>query len=41
MNIKTDSRLIKEALENGCKTAADLAHYLKIRAMATRAYRTI
>ncbi len=30
MNIKTDKKLIREALESGCTTAAQLAHYLKM-----------
>jgi len=39
MNITTNRNLLKEAIDNGCKTAAELAHYLKVRTMAARAYR--
>ena len=31
MNVQIDKKLLKEAINNGCKTAAELAHYLKIR----------
>jgi len=41
MNIKTDKKLIQEALENGCTTAAELAHYLKVHALVARAWHRI
>jgi len=41
MNIKTDKKLIREALESGCTTAAQLAHFIKIHALVARAYRSV
>jgi len=41
MNIKTDKNLLKAAIDNGCKTAAELAHYIRIHLMMTRTYRQI
>jgi len=38
MNIKTDKKLIHAALESGCTTAAQLAHFLRIHALIARAY---
>jgi len=31
MNAKTNKRVLNEAINNGCKTVAELALYLKIR----------
>jgi len=31
MNIKTSRKLLDEAINSGCKTAAELALFLKIR----------
>ncbi len=39
MNIKTDKKLLEEAIAQGCTTAAELARYLKVREMATRSFR--
>jgi hypothetical protein len=41
MNIKTDKKLIQEALKSGCTTAAQLAHYLKVHALIARTYQSI
>ena len=41
MNIKTDKKIIQEAVANGCTTAAELAHYLKVHALIARAYRRV
>jgi hypothetical protein len=41
MNIKTDKKLIIEAIAQGCVTAADLAHYLKVRALIARGFHRI
>ena len=41
MNIKTDRKLIQEALANGCTTAAELAHYLKVHTLILRTYRSV
>jgi hypothetical protein len=41
MNIKTDKAILNEAISNGCKTAADLAHYIKVRTLATQTFRRI
>jgi hypothetical protein len=41
MNIKTDKGIFNEAVENGCKTIADLAHYLKVRALAAQTFHRI
>jgi len=39
MNIKTDKKLLEEAIAQGCTTAAELARYLKVREMAARSFR--
>jgi len=31
MDVKTDKKMLKEAINSGCKTAAELALYLKRR----------
>jgi len=31
MNVQIDKKLLNEAINSGCKTAAELAHYLKMR----------
>jgi len=31
MNVKTNKKLLNDAINSGCKTAAELALYLKIR----------
>ena len=31
MNVKTSKKLLDEAINSGCKTAAELALYLKMR----------
>jgi len=31
MELKTDKRILKEAILSGCKTVAELAFYLKMR----------
>jgi len=36
MNIKTDKKVIEEALAHGCTTAAELARYIKRHAHALR-----
>ena len=41
MNIKTDKKVLKAAIENGCKTAAELAHYIRLHLMIARTYRPI
>ncbi len=41
MNIRTDKKLIEKAIENGCKTAAQLAHFLKVQTMVAHSYRSI
>jgi hypothetical protein len=41
MNIKTDKAILKEAINNGCKTASDLAHYIKVRTLAAQSFRRI
>ncbi len=38
MNIKTNKNLLKEAIESGCKTAAQLAHFIKVRNMIQESY---
>ncbi len=40
MNIKTNRALLKEAINSGCQTVAQLAHFLRIRAMLESGYRT-
>jgi len=41
MNIKTDKNLLKAAIDNGCQTAAELAHYIRVHLMMTRTYQQI
>ncbi len=41
MNIKTDKKLIQKAIENGCKTAAQLAHYIKVQTLIAQSYKSI
>jgi len=41
MNIKTDKKLIQDAVANGCITAAELAHYLKVHALIARTFRSV
>jgi bacterioferritin-associated ferredoxin len=41
MNIKTDKKLIRRAIENGCKTAAQLAHFLKVQTLVVQTYKSI
>jgi bacterioferritin-associated ferredoxin len=41
MNIKTDKKLIREAIASGCTTAAELAHYLKVRALIAHSFHSI
>ena len=31
MDVKTDKKILKEAINEGCKTVAELALYLKVR----------
>jgi len=38
MNIKTDKKLIQKALDSGCTTVAQLAHFIKVHALVARAY---
>ena len=40
MNIKTNKALLKEAINSGCQTVAQLAHFLRVRAMLANGYRT-
>jgi len=40
MNIKTNRELLKEAINSGCQTVAQLAHYLRVRALMHETYRT-
>jgi len=41
MNIKKDKQLIKEAIYHGCKTAAELAHFIKAHTLAAKSYHRI
>jgi hypothetical protein len=41
MNIKTDKTIIIEAIAQGCVTAADLAHYIKVRSLASKSFRRL
>ncbi len=41
MDIKKDRKLIKKAIDQGCKTAAELAHFIRVYSMLDRAYRTV
>jgi len=41
MNVQIDKKLLKEAINSGCKTAGELAHYLKMRANLQKACVTI
>jgi len=38
MNIKKNKSLLKEAINSGCRTAAQLAHFLKVRSMLQEGY---
>jgi hypothetical protein len=38
MNVKTNRKLLNEAINSGCKTAAELALFLKIRTNISVAY---
>ena len=38
MNVQTDKKLLKEAISSGCKTAAELARYLKMRTNMQKLY---
>ncbi len=40
MNIKTNRALLKEAINSGCQTVAQLAHFLRVRALLENGYRT-
>jgi hypothetical protein len=40
MNIKTNRALLIEAINSGCQTVAQLAHFLRVRTMIERGYRT-
>jgi len=40
MNIKTNRALLKEAINSGCQTVAQLAHFLRVRALLETGYRT-
>jgi hypothetical protein len=33
MNIKTNRKILEEAIEKGCRTVADLANFLKIQSV--------
>ena len=39
MNIKTNRALLKEAINSGCQTVAQLAHFLRVRALLENGYR--
>jgi bacterioferritin-associated ferredoxin len=41
MNVKTDKKLIQKAIANGCKTAAQLAHFLKVQTLVAQTYKSI
>jgi len=40
MNIKTNKDLLKEAINSGCQTVAQLAHFLRVRSMLQAGYRS-
>ncbi len=40
MNIKTHREILREAINSGCRTVAELAHFLRVRAMLEQGYRT-
>ena len=40
MNIKTNRALLNEAINSGCQTVAQLAHFLRVRALLENGYRT-
>jgi hypothetical protein len=40
MNIKTNKELLKEAINSGCQTVAQLAHFLRVRALMVESYKT-
>jgi len=39
MELKSDKKLLKEAIGSGCKTVAELASYLKMRLRMQTVYR--
>ncbi len=41
MDIKKDKQLIKAAINHGCTTAAELAHFVKVHTLASRSYHRI
>jgi len=40
MNVKTNKKLLNDAINSGCKTAAELALYIKIHANMQTVYVT-
>ena len=41
MDIKKDKQLIKEAINQGCTTVAELAHFIKVHTLAAKSYHRI
>ena len=41
MDIKKDKQLIKEAINQGCTTVAELAHFVKVHALVAKSYRKV
>jgi len=41
MNVKTNKKLLTDAINSGCKTVAELALYLKIRTNMQEVYVSI
>lgn len=39
MNIKTNRAVLIEAINSGCQTVAQLAHYLRVRTLMSATYR--
>ncbi len=38
MDIRKDKQLIREAIDHGCITMAELAHFIKIHALVVKSY---
>lgn len=41
MDIKKDKQLIKEAINYGCITMAELAHFVKVHALVAKSYHRV